>query len=203
MPDITTEAMVHLIDDDEAIRDALGWLFQSRSIATSQWSGAEEFLNDYSDAMSGCIVLDIRMEGMNGLTCFEQLRSRECSMPVIFLTGHGDVPMAVAALRQGAYHFIEKPFNDNELVDVVIGAMDMHARHRASQALEAGVQARLETLTPREREVMDLILEGRLNKQIADDLGISIKTVEAHRANIMEKLEAGTVADLMRVALNV
>ncbi|MEC5397010.1 response regulator transcription factor [Uliginosibacterium sp. H1] len=194
-----TEAMVHLIDDDEAIRDALGWLFKSRSIATGQWASAEDFLADYNNHMSGCIVLDIRMEGMNGLTCFEQLRSRECSMPVIFLTGHGDVPMAVAALRQGAYHFIEKPFNDNELVDVVIGAMDMHARHRASQALEAGVQARLETLTPREREVMDLILEGRLNKQIADDLDISMRTVEVHRARIFDKMGVRSAVDLSQL----
>ena len=194
-----SDAKVHLIDDDEAIRDALDFLFRSRGVGSVQWARAEDFLRDYTPNMSGCIVLDIRMDGMSGLSCFEQLRSRSCTMPVIFLTGHGDVAMAVNALRDGAYHFIEKPFNDNELVDVVIGALDMDAHTRADRAEEASIQMRIDSLTPREREVMDLILEGRLNKQIADDLSISMRTVEVHRARIFDKIGVRSAVDLSQL----
>jgi two-component system, LuxR family, response regulator DctR len=189
----------HIVDDDEAIRDALCWLFESRGVSTQSWPSAVGFLADYHPEMVGCLVLDIRMEGLSGLELFDQLLSRGCPMPVIFLTGHGDVPLAVAALKKGAYDFIEKPFNDNELVNRVLEALAIDKARRAAIASQASVASRLATLSAREREVMELILCGKLNKVIADQLDIAIRTVEVHRAHVFEKMGVKSAVELAQL----
>ena len=198
-PAVTTGARLHIVDDDEAIRDALSWLFQSRNVPVAAWPSAEAFLADYAPDMAGCLLLDIRMEGMGGLELFDRLRELGCRMPVLFLTGHGDVPIAVSALKKGARDFVEKPFNDNDLVDRVIEALAFDAEQREREAGQAGVAARLATLTQRERQVMELVVAGKLNKVIADDLGISMRTVEVHRAHVFEKMGVKTAVELARL----
>jgi two-component system response regulator DctR len=193
------QACAHIIDDDEAIRDALQWLFTTRGVACRSWPGGEEFLAAWQADWRGCIVLDIRMEGMSGLECFDALLARGCELPVIFITGHGDVPMAVAALKKGAFHFIEKPFNDHDLVEVVENALAADAERRRAAADRATVEARLATLTARERKVMDLILEGKYNKVIADELSISMRTVEAHRSRIFDKMAVRSAVELAQM----
>jgi two-component system, LuxR family, response regulator DctR len=191
--------LAHIVDDDEAIRDALEWLFKSRSVACASWPSAEEFLAAWRPAWRGCVVLDIRMAGMSGLECFEALRAAESALPVVFMTGHGDVPMAVAALKNGAFDFIEKPFDDNALVDVVIKALEADAQRQVVAASREAVTARLAQLTPREREVMELILAGKFNKVIADALHISMRTVEVHRARVFEKMEVRSAVELAQL----
>jgi len=191
--------LAHIVDDDEAIRDALEWLFKSRGVACAGWPSAEEFLAAWRPAWRGCVVLDIRMAGMSGLECFDALRARESALPVVFITGHGDVPMAVQALKKGAFDFIEKPFDDNALVDVVIKALEIDAQRQVVAASREAVAARLAQLTPREREVMDLILAGKFNKVIADALHISMRTVEVHRARVFEKMEVRSAVELAQL----
>lgn len=191
--------VVHIVDDDEAIRDALCWLFQSRDVATAAWDSGEAFLAAFTPGMTGCLLLDMRMEGMTGLALFGKLRDAGCRMPVIFLTGHGDVPLAVAALKAGARDFVEKPFNDNDLVDRVIEALAFDAGQRTREAGQATLAARLATLTARERQVMDLVIAGRMNKVIADELGVSMRTVEVHRAHVFEKMGVRTAVELARM----
>ncbi|HYG91026.1 MAG TPA: response regulator [Azospirillum sp.] len=198
-----SEAKIHIVDDDEAIRDALSWLLQSRDVRAETWASAEAFLDAWTPAMAGCLLLDIRMDGMSGLELFDRLRERGCRLPVIFLTGHGDVPIAVSALKKGARDFVEKPFNDNDLVDRVIEALAYDAEQRVREAGQASVAARLATLTQRERQVMDLVVAGRLNKVIADDLGISMRTVEVHRAHVFEKMGVKTAVELARLLATV
>jgi len=194
---------VHIVDDDEAIRDALSWLLQSRDVPAQVWDSAEAFLEAWTPSTAGCLLLDIRMEGMSGLELFDRLRERGCRTPVIFLTGHGDVPIAVSALKKGARDFVEKPFNDNDLVDRVIEALAFDAEQRAREAGQKSVAARLATLTQRERQVMDLVVAGKLNKVIADDLGISMRTVEVHRAHVFEKMGVKTAVELARLLATV
>ncbi|WP_431856593.1 response regulator transcription factor [Azospirillum sp.] len=196
-------AKVHIVDDDEAIRDALSWLLQSRDVQAETWETAGDFLGAWTPDLAGCLLLDIRMEGMTGLELFDRLRERGCRLPVIFLTGHGDVPIAVSALKKGARDFVEKPFNDNDLVDLVIEALAFDAEQRAREAGQASVTARLATLTQRERQVMDLVVAGKLNKVIADDLGISMRTVEVHRAHVFEKMGVKTAVELARLLATV
>lgn len=194
--------VVHIVDDDEAIRDSLVWLFQSRAVAANAWASGEAFLAAYHDGMAGCLLLDIRMDGMTGLELFDTLLARGCRMPVIFLTGHGDVPVAVGALKKGARDFVEKPCDDNALVDRVIDALAADADQRARTAGQATLAARLSTLTQRERQVMDLVVAGKLNKVIADDLGISMRTVEVHRAHVFEKMGVKTAVELARLLVS-
>lgn len=189
----------YIVDDDAAIRDALLWLFKSRSVAAVAWSSAEAFLKDYRDDMAGCLLLDIRMTGMTGLELLAHLRARQCRMPVIFLTGHGDVAMAVSALKHGAHDFIEKPFNDNDLVDRVLAALELDAKHRSEQQSAASVEDSLQRLTRREQEVMERILGGKLNKVIADELGIATRTVEVHRARLFEKMGVKSAVELAQL----
>src|SRR5574343_980466 len=155
--------LVRIVDDDEAVRDSLTWLFDSRQVPAKAWASAEEFLQDWKPEWRGCIVLDIRMQGMSGLTCYDMLKERGNLLPVIFLTGHGDVPMAVGALKKGAFDFLEKPVDDNALVDVVIRALATNARHQANQETQATVATRLAQLTPREHEVRQRVLAGKFN----------------------------------------
>ncbi len=194
--------LVYVVDDDEAVRDSTRWLLEANGFEVVTFAGAEEFLAQLPDPEPiACLLLDVRMPGMSGLELHEELVRRGSTLPLIFVTGHGDVPMAVSRMKKGAYDFLEKPFSDaqlRQLVDESLKRARSLARNRRDDrdALE-----RIERLTARERQVLELIVAGRLNKQIADDLGISIKTVEAHRANIMDKLGARTMADLMRIAL--
>ncbi|KAB2927801.1 MAG: response regulator transcription factor [Dechloromonas sp.] len=186
----------HLVDDDEAIRDALAWLLQSRGIPFVSYASAEDFLAAWSPSLCGCLVLDMRMSGMSGLDCFDRLRERESRLPVIFLTGHGDVPLAVATLKKGAFDFFEKPFNDNDLACRISEAMELDTRQRIANASVDSVNSRLSSLTTRERQIMELVLAGKFNKVIADELNISMRTVEVHRANIFEKMQVKTAVEL-------
>lgn len=191
-----TAPLVHLVDDDDAIRDALAWLLTSRGIASQGHQSAEVFLTTWHASMAGCVVLDMRLGGMTGLDCFDQLCARQSRLPVLFLTGHGDVPLAVAALKKGAFDFFEKPFNDNDLVRRIEEALALDARQRADHATVDTVRERLSRLTSRERQIMDLVVTGKYNKVIADELGISMRTVEVHRANLFEKMGVKTAVEL-------
>lgn len=197
------EQLVYIVDDDEALRDSLLWLLDSTGIKAQAFDSAEAFLNAWSTRMSGCLVLDIRMPGMSGLELQEKLAALHSTLPIIFITGHGDVPMAVSALKNGAVDFIEKPFNDQDMVNLIHTALAEDRKHHDSRMLEADAQRRIDALTPREREVLELIVAGRLNKQIADDLGISIKTVEVHRARVMEKMGVNSLAELVQHVMSV
>lgn len=193
------DVLVHIVDDDAAIRDSLAWLFYSRGIATRTWSSGEAFLDAWSPMLEGCILLDIRMQNMSGLEMFDHLQARGALQPVVFLTGHGDLPMAVDALKRGAVDFIEKPFNDNDLVDRMLDAIK-HGRRQREQRLRAlDRDQKVATLSMREREVLEKILAGLLNKQVADELGVSMRTVEVHRARILEKMGARNVVELARL----
>jgi len=194
-----TEPTVHVVDDDDAIRDALAWLLRSRGLPARTWPSAEAFLAEWSEGHRGCLVLDVRMDGMSGVELFDRLLARGSRVPVIFLTGHGDVPLAVAALKKGAFDFVEKPFNDNELVDRIIAAVEQDAQQRRRLESEASVTARLAELTPRERQVMERILAGEYNKTIADGLGIAVRTVEVHRARIFEKMGVRSAVELAQL----
>lgn len=187
---------IAIVDDDDAIRDALSWLFSTRNHSVQLFASAEELLANYNADAFGCLILDVRMPGMGGMELFSKLQEHAYTPPVVFLTGHGDVPMAVAALKQGAADFIEKPFSDNDIVDLVEGCLSLDAMNRSEWENRTAVDERLACLTPRETEVMKLILTGRLNKQIADDLSISMKTVEVHRARILEKMQVKTAMEL-------
>ena len=192
--------LVYVVDDDEAVRDSLQFLLEpSYQVAT--FDSAEAFLTGYDPQAIACLILDVRMPGMSGLQLQEELVARGSHLPVVFITGHGDVPMAVATMKKGAADFIEKPFEQAALRSLVERMLERARDDAARLERERMNSALLARLTAREQQVLERIVSGRLNKQIADDLGISIKTVEAHRANIMDKLNAGTVADLMRVAL--
>ncbi len=192
---------IFIVDDDEAVRDSLRWLLEANGYKVRVYAGAEEFLDSYNPEQIGVLIADVRMPGMSGLELQEALIERKAPLPIVFITGHGDVPMAVSTMKKGAVDFLEKPFNEAELRKIV-AAMLVQAEERArEQQAQRAQQAVLDRLTAREQQVLERIVAGRLNKQIAGDLNISIKTVEAHRANIMEKLEVTTVADLMKIAL--
>ncbi len=193
--------LVYVVDDDEAVRDSLKWLLEGNHYQVACFARAEDFLTGYDPTRVACLILDVRMPGMSGLELQEELMARGANLPILFVTGHGDVPMAVTVMKKGAVDFIEKPFNEGALrasVERMLAVAEAEAESRRRGEERDSLLSRL---TARERQVLDCIVAGRLNKQIADDLGISIKTVEAHRANIMDKLNAGTVADLLRLAL--
>ena len=194
-----------MVDDDEAVRDSLTWLLESNGYTVRCHASAERFLQSHQNtdkSTISCLILDVRMPGMSGLELQERLISENLPMPISFITGHGDVSMAVSTMKRGAVDFIEKPFKENELC-ALVERMLTKARVDFAQADQRkNTQSLLSKLTGRERQVLERIVAGRLNKQIADDLSISIKTVEAHRANIMEKLNVNTVADLLRLALS-
>ena len=189
--------MLHIVDDEDVIRDSLAWLARSRGIEACGYATAQAFLDNAGARFApegDCVLLDVRMPDINGVAVFDQLGARGLTarMPVIFLTGHGDVPMAVDSLKRGAFDFVEKPFNDNQLMDRVQEALA--ASRHAGEA--AQVQARLAALSAREREVLEKILAGKMNKVVADELGISMRTVEVHRANIFEKMQVKTAVEL-------
>jgi RNA polymerase sigma factor (sigma-70 family) len=193
--------VVYVVDDDDAVRDSLQWLLEASRYRVLGFDSAEKFLAGYDPAAIAVAIVDVRMPGMSGLELQDELIARGVPYPIIFITGHGDVPMAVSTMKKGAVDFIEKPF-DQDALKKLVERMLGEARTRASESERRRIsEALVAKLTPREQQVLERIVAGRLNKQIADDLGISIKTVEAHRANIMDKLNANTVADLMRTVL--
>lgn len=197
----STRPTVFVVDDDQAMRNSLKWLIESVGVPVESYSSATDFLEAYYPGRSGCLLLDVRMPGMSGLELQEYLRDKEIDIPVIIITGHGDVPMAVRAMKSGAIDFIEKPFNDEVLLDAIRTALAMDEEQRDKQAEKADIIACYTQLTPREAEVMQMVTDGRSNKEIANLLGVSAKTVEAHRARVMEKMQAGSLAELVRMAV--
>jgi len=198
---IPKKGTVYVVDDDEAVRDSLQWLLEGKGYRVRCFESAESFLSRYDAREVACLIVDIRMAGMTGLELQNRLIEARSPLPIVFITGHGDVPMAVDTMKKGAMDFIQKPFNEEQINGLVERMLD-HAKDTfADYQLSVSRDALLSKLTLRESQVLERIVAGRLNKQIADDLGISIKTVEAHRANIMEKLSANTVADLLKIAL--
>jgi len=198
---IPKKGTVYVVDDDEAVRDSLQWLLEGKDYRVRCFDSAESFLSRYDPREVACLIVDIRMGGMSGLELQDKLVERRSPLPIVFITGHGDVPMAVDTMKKGAMDFIQKPFKEDDLVSLVERMLDSARESFSNHQNAANRDALLSKLTGREAQVLERIVAGRLNKQIADDLGISIKTVEAHRANIMEKLNANTVADLLKIAL--
>ena len=198
---IPKKGNVYVVDDDEAVRDSLQWLLEGKDYRVRCFDSAESFLSRYDPREVACLIVDIRMPGITGLELQDRLLERKSPLPIVFITGHGDVPMAVNTMKKGAMDFIPKPFKEEELLSVVERMLDQAREAFADYQHAANREALMGKLTAREAQVLERIVAGRLNKQNADDLGISIKTVEAHRANIMEKLNANTVADLLKIAL--
>lgn len=194
---------VFIVDDDTAVRDALKFLLRSVGHPVETFASAQDFLDAYRDDRPGCLVLDIRMPGMSGLELQEKLVERRSILPIIFITGHGDVPMAVEAMQAGAMDFIQKPFRDQDLLDRINQALEKDAKNRAALGELNLIRERLASLTPREREVMDLVVHGKANKVIAGDLDLSQRTVEIHRARVMEKMQASSLAHLVRMVIEV
>ena len=194
---------IFVVDDDAAVRDALKLLLRSVGQAVETFGSGQEFVDAYSEDRPGCLVLDIRMPGMSGLELQQKLNERHSILPIIFITGHGDVPMAVEAMQAGAVDFIQKPFRDQDLIDRINQALEKDSNNRAALGERNDIRRRLETLTPREREVLDLVVHGKANKVIAGDLKLSQRTVEIHRARVMEKMQASSLAHLVRMVLEV
>ncbi len=196
--------LVYVVDDDDAVRDSMRWLLEGNGFTVRCFAEADSLLRILPLEMHPvCLVLDVRMPGMSGVELHEKLLSQSIHVPVIFVTGHGDVPMAVESMKRGAIDFLEKPFNDVELCTLIDKALFSAAKTSHESGALQRAQSGYEKLSTREREVLALIVKGRLNKQIADDLSISIKTVEAHRANIMDKMDTRNMAELMKSALRV
>ncbi|MDD5028594.1 MAG: response regulator [Rhodoferax sp.] len=198
---IPKKGTVYVVDDDEAVRDSLQWMLEGKDYRVRCFDSAESFLSRFDANEVACLIVDIRMGGMTGLELQDRLLESHSPLPLSFITGHGDVPMAVDTMKKGAMDFIQKPFNEEKLVPLVERMLEQANAAFAEYQNALSRDALMARLTLRESQVLERIVAGRLNKQIADDLGISIKTVEAHRANIMEKLSANTVADLLKIAL--
>ena len=199
----TEQGKVHIVDDDDAVRKSLKMLFQSVGVETSLYGSGDDFLSELDESAEGCILLDIRMPGTSGLEVQKQLHERGNRMPIIFITGHGDVPMAVEAMQLGAFDFVQKPFRDQDLMDRVAQALSQCEEQREENEQRQTIQQRYESLTPREREVMSCVVKGQANKVIALDRNVSQRTVEIHRARVMEKMEARSLADLVRMSINI
>lgn len=195
------EPTVFIIDDDREVREAIELLMDSVGLGSRSFESAQAFLDQFDPDIPGCLVLDVRMRGMSGLDLQERLTEAALHPPVIVVTGHGDVPMAVRAVKAGAVDFIEKPFHDQTLLDAVHRAFAQDAKNRGLASRLADIQERLTRLTPRERDILDQVVAGKRNKVIAADLQISQSTVEAHRAKVMEKMEARSLSELMRMML--
>lgn len=194
-----SDATVFVVDDDLAVRRSLARLVRSADLNVETFTSAREFLDRLPSARTGCIVLDVRMPGMTGPELFDRMAEKGLSLPVIFLTGHGDVPTSVRAMKKGAVDFLLKPVDDEALLHAIRQAVARHASQQAREQERQGIEVRLLRLSAREREVMEYVIRGDLNKQIAADLGISEKTVKVHRGRVMAKMEAGSVAELVRL----
>jgi FixJ family two-component response regulator len=195
-----TAERVYLVDDEPAVRKALGRLLRSAGIEVATFGSAEEFLGALEEEAAGCALLDVAMPGLDGLALQETLARRSIDLPVLFLTGHGDIPMSVRAMKAGASDFLTKPVDGKALVAAVRRALDRGRSLARARREDAEIHSRLASLTPRERDVLEGVAAGRLNKQIAGDLGISEKTVKIHRGRVMTKMAAGSVAELVRLA---
>jgi two-component system response regulator FixJ len=196
--DLTT---VHVIDDDEAIRHSLAFLLQTSNLAVKTYSSAKDFLHVAADVKSGCIITDVRMPDIDGIELLRRLKALKVAVPVIVVTGHGDVPLAVEAMKIGAIDFLEKPFAEQVMLAAIRSALNRQENESRYQAERAEVESRLATLSNRERDVLRGLVAGRANKQIAFDLGISPRTVEIYRANLMTKMQAASLSNLVRMAL--
>jgi two-component system, LuxR family, response regulator FixJ len=195
------ESTVHVIDDDEAIRDSLTFLLRTARLDVQSYPSAMAFLEALPEANLSCVITDVRMPGMSGIDLLRRLRERKISVPVIVITGHGDIPLAVEAMRIGAVDFLEKPFDDEVLIASVKTALRQKEGEAKRHGERAEIEGRLAALSKRERDVLGGLVAGRANKQIAFDLGISPRTVEIYRANLMSKMQAGSLSDLVRMAL--
>ena len=193
--------IVHVVDDDEAMRDSMAFLLRAENFQVKTYADAADFLNALPQINTGCIVTDVRMPGMSGIELLQRLRELKVSLPVIVVSGHGDVPLAVEAMKTGALDFIEKPFDDEVFLRAVRMALSTHAVDSQREAQKATINSRLESLSNREREVLEGLVAGHPNKTIAFDLGISPRTVEIYRANVMEKMQAKSLSELVRMAL--
>ncbi len=200
---MTDNSTVFIVDDDKEVREAIELLMQSIGLPAKTYASAHHYLECFDPQLSGCLVLDVRMKGMSGLALQEHLKTLPLAPPVIIITGHGDVPMAVQAVQNGASNFIEKPFNEQVLLDSIHRALEEDARQRGKALKIAEIKTRLVLLTRRERQVIDHVVKGKRNKTIASLLNITQSTVEAHRAKGMEKLEANSLSELMRIMLSV
>jgi len=196
-----TQPIVHIVDDDRAIRDSLRFLMKSVGFEAQTYDSAETFLNQADLDRSGCLIVDIRMQGMSGLELQQVLNEKSIHLPVIVITGHGDIPMAVQAMKAGAVDFLEKPFDNDLLVMRIRQCLKEATKKQDKESKTAKAKAQLAQLTPRELEVMNLLVAGKHNKVIADELNISVRTAEAHRAKVMKKLQADSLSDIVRVAL--
>ncbi|WP_294986592.1 response regulator transcription factor [Sulfuritalea sp.] len=195
------EPTVFIVDDDQAVARSLRWLIESVRLRVENFGSAQAFIDGYDAARPGCLVLDVRMPGMSGLELQERLAAQRIHIPIIFITGHGDVQMAVRAVQAGAFDFVEKPFNDQDLLDRIQRAITRDAEWRDRDLQQARLRALFATLTPRETEVLELVVEGLSNKAVANALGLSAKTVEVHRAKVMEKMHARSLSDLVKMAM--
>ncbi|MDF3021808.1 MAG: histidine kinase [Steroidobacteraceae bacterium] len=196
------QPIVMVVDDDSGVRNAMRSLLKSVGLTSQLHGSAQDFLESYDPLQPGCLVLDIRMPGMSGLELQQELNMRGATIPVIFMTGHGDVPMAVEAMQHGAFDFLQKPFRDQDLLDRIQKAIVRDGKLRESLGEHERIRARLETLTEREREVLDLMIQGKQNKAVAQELGVSPRTIEIHRARVMEKMDVQSVAELVRMMLD-
>ena len=194
-----SRGIVHVIDDDELVRDSVAMLLKAEGITCETYESADEFLSDKQPKVAGCLVCDMRMPGTTGLELQSILNARGSLLPIVFVTGHADVSMAVEAMRNGASSFIEKPFTDEQLLSDVNRALGRHEKILAERQLRDAIGQRIDRLTDREREVMDLVVAGKANKVVAFDLDVSQRTVEIHRARVMEKMEARSLAELVRM----
>lgn len=192
---------VFIVDDDEQVRSALTLLMESVGLKSESFSSAQEYLDQFDAAKSGCLILDVRMPGLSGLDLQARLSVEKSHPPIIIITGHGDVPMAVRAVTAGAVDFIEKPFNNQSMLDSVHRAIEQDAKQRGESSRLQDIETKYDELTPREKEVLQYVIEGKRNKIIASEMNISQSTVEAHRSKVMEKMAANTLSDLMRMAL--
>jgi len=192
---------VYIVDDDQEVRYALRLLLESVGLEVEEYASAQQYLDTFNPENSGCLILDIRMPGISGLELQARLQAESLHPPIIIITGHGDVQMAVRAMKAGALNFIEKPFNDQDLLDSVYRAIEIDAKERGKALKIADIKERLNLLTPREKEVMDRVAAGKRNKIIADELNISQSTIEAHRKKVMEKMDADSVSALMRMII--
>lgn len=195
------KAIVFIVDDDASVRDSLRWLIESVQLQVQCFATAQEFLQGYQNQQTGCVVLDVRMPGLSGLDLQEELRQQGFVLPVIIITGHADVPMAVRAFKSGVFDFIEKPFNDQHLIDRIHQAIDKSRSQKVNIQRWQDARDRLQKLSSREVQVLDCIVSGSSNKTMARELDISVKTIETHRANLMSKMQAGSVSELVRIAL--
>jgi FixJ family two-component response regulator len=193
--------VVHVVDDDPAVRDSLRWLIEGEGLLVQAHASAEDFLGALVPEQPGCALVDLRMPGMSGLELQQALARRGVGLPLVFISAHGEVPLAVTAMRRGAVDFVEKPFDNGALLDTVRRALGADVLRRVGDEERAAMRARLATLSPREREVLEAVVAGRANKRIAAALGISIKTVEVHRARVMDKMGASSIAELVRLVV--